>query len=166
MKAMKIVLAALAALMVLGGVGLAETAATTVSGTIGASISVSAPASVTWNLGQSNTDNQKTIDTNVLANDATALKTWNLKSYADRQDLFCSAISEPLDSKLQITGGAISIAEDIGLSGSQNTILATSASPTLAAGTTTQITLHQATTTADKPGTYTATITFVAGYNG
>jgi hypothetical protein len=46
MNVIKILLAALAALTVLGGIGMADTAYTTINGNIAASIAISAPSSL------------------------------------------------------------------------------------------------------------------------
>lgn len=59
MKAMKIVLAALAALMVLGGVGMAATTSTadiTITANVGQGIGITTPGSFAWNLAVGSND--------------------------------------------------------------------------------------------------------------
>lgn len=168
MSAIKILLAALAALMVLGGLGMAETAATTVTGSIATSISVSAPAAVAWDLGQSNTDNQKLINVVVLANDPNAAHNWKLTSaVATAADQYLHNGGTNLGSQLYISGGILVGNVLIGTAtpDAKNTIISTGVTPTATSGTTVPVTLHQATTTSDVPGSYSTTITFTVGYN-
>jgi hypothetical protein len=158
MNVIKILLAALAALMVLGGLGMADTASTTINGNIGASIAVSSPSSLAWTLGISD-DNVKNI---AVVVDTNSVNPWALTSQSNKAKLTNSdATPKVLTNTLQISTLSLP-KENIAISPFYNTL----ASLAGQGQTDTTVTLHQKVLDTDAVASgYTATLTFNAGFS-
>ena len=158
MDVIKILLAALAALMVLGGIGMADTAYTTINGNIAASIAISAPSSLIWTLGISD-DNVRNL---AVVVDTNSVNPWTLTSQSNKAKLENSdATPKVLANALQI--GTLTLPkENIAISPFYNTL----ASLAGQGQTDTTVTLHQKVLDTDTVASgYTATITFNAGFS-
>jgi hypothetical protein len=158
MNVIKILFAALAVFMVLGGLGMADTAYTTINGNIAASIAVSSPSSFAWTLGISD-DNVKNL---AVVVDTNSINPWTLTSQSNRAKLTNSdATPKVLTSTLQISTLTLP-KEDIAISPFYNT-LGSHAGQGL---TDTTVTLHQKVLDTDAVASgYTATLTFNAGFS-
>jgi hypothetical protein len=152
------ILTALAVLMVLGGIGMADTAYTTINGNIAASIAVSSPSSLAWTLGISD-DNVKNIAVLV---DTNSVNPWALTSQSNKAKLTNSdATPKVLTDSLQISTLMLP-KENVAISPFYNT-LGSHAGQGL---TDTTVTLHQTVLDTDTVASgYTATITFNAGFS-
>ena len=158
MNVIKILLAALAALMVLGGIGMADTAYTTINGNIAASIAISAPSSLIWTLGISD-DNVKNIAVSV---DTNSVSSWALTSQSNKLKLTNSdATPKVLANPLQISTLSLP-KESVAISPSYNAL----GNHAGQGQTETTVTLHQKVLDTDTVASgYTATITFNAGFS-
>ena len=158
MNVIKILLAALAAFMVSGGIGMADTAYTTINGNIAASIAVSAPSSLIWTLGISD-DNVRNL---AVVVDTNSESTWTLTSQSSKAKLTNSdAIPKVLTNTLEISTLSLPM-ENIAISPFYNTL----ASHAGQGQTDTTVTLHQKVLDTDTVASgYTATITFNAGFS-
>jgi len=158
MNVIKILLAALAALTVFGGIGMADTAYTTINGNIAASIAVSSPSSFIWTLGISD-DNVKNL---AVVVDTNSVNPWTLTSQSNKAKLANSdATPKVLANALQI--GTLTLPkENIAISPFYNTL----ASLAGQGQTDMTVTLHQKVLDTDTVASgYTATITFNAGFS-
>lgn len=164
MKAMKIVLAALAALMVLGGI-VSASDSTTIQATITEDISVSTQSALAWSLGQNALDNQKETSVDVAANGASVSNTWYLRATSSSHNLQTDDQTPVLlYNPLKISGGDISTAEAVKISTDvpgYNVLESAGVGKEVS----TDVTFHQETDAShDAPDTYSAIITFTAGY--
>ena len=158
MNVIKILLAALAALMVLGGIGMADTAYTTINGNIAASIAVSAPSSLIWTLGISD-DNVRNL---AVVVDTNSVNPWTLTSQSNKAKLENSdATPKVLANTLEISTLTLP-KENIAISPFYNTL----ASLAGQGQTDMTVTLHQKVLDTDAVASgYSATITFNAGFS-
>jgi hypothetical protein len=157
LNTIEILLAVLAALMVLGGIGTADTAYTTINGNIAASIAVSAPSSLAWTLGISD-DNVKNI---AVVVDTNSVNPWTLTSQSNKAKLTNSdATPKVLTNALEVSTLSLP-KENIAISPFYNTL----ASHAGQGQTETTVTMHQKVLDTDTVASgYTATITFNAGF--
>jgi hypothetical protein len=158
MNVIKIQLTVLAALMVLGGIGMADTAYTTINGNIAASIAVSSPSSFAWTLGISD-DNVKNL---AVVVDTNSVNPWALTSQSNKAKLTNpDATPKVLTNTLQISTLSLP-KEDIAISPFFNAL----ASHSGQGQTDTTVTLHQKVLDTDAVASgYTATLTFNAGFS-